>query len=186
MNRRRLVLTLFAAVVLAQIAVPVWAILRMEMPLRGGTPFRFRVDLEDPYDPFRGRYLALRLEEWSAPVPEDEFMQGGQSVFAVIEEGPDGFARVGGVSRLRPDDALYVRASVQYVADDRAWLDLPFRRYYMDEGALRRAESALSRADDSAEVYVLVRVSRGVAALEELYVNGVPIAEYIEAAPWSH
>ena len=91
MNRRVLFI-LFVVLALAQIAVPVWAILRMEMPLREGESFRFKMDAHDPYDPVRGRYLALRFEERSAPVPEGVSLRSGQSVYASIEQEPDDFS----------------------------------------------------------------------------------------------
>ncbi len=50
-----------AATLLVQIAAFAWLIVRYERVASGGTVCRFACEAYDPSDPFRGRYLHIRV-----------------------------------------------------------------------------------------------------------------------------
>lgn len=67
--RKNLIILLFAILALAQIASPLSMIVKRELVLKNGIPFRFKTIPQDPADPFRGRYVALRIEASNVPKP---------------------------------------------------------------------------------------------------------------------
>ncbi|WP_432821747.1 GDYXXLXY domain-containing protein [Trichloromonas sp.] len=171
----------FVVIVLAQLAVPGWMIVRRELALAEGAAYRFRTAPVDPYDPFRGRYVMLNLEAASAPVAEGESYRSGEKVYALLENDDQGYVRVGGLVRDCPETGDYLRVRVSYQQADRVQLGLPFDRYYAEESiapGIERAYWKHSRQQQR-DAYVLVRVRKGMGVIEELYIEGLPVLEFI-------
>ena len=181
MNGRQVVLVLFVALAVIQLAVSASVVVQRERSLRQGEVYRFRCGPVDPVDALRGRYVALAFEQ--NEVRTVESFRPGQKAFAGLEVGADGFARLSGLTSERPKDRPYMRVTVQRSGEERAWVRLPFDRYYMEESAAPEAERAYrDRSDlDSADAWVNVRVRAGHAVLEELYLGGLPVREYLES-----
>jgi uncharacterized membrane-anchored protein len=181
MKKLQFSLALFAVLSVFQLAVPVWMIVNRELTLRHGRQFRFRAAPVDPYDAFRGRYVALQFEQNTAPVPEDEKLATNQKVHAQLAEDENGFARIVKVSANRSSDEVYVQCRVSSITDSLVYLQFPFDRYYMDEKLAPAAEAAYREhsSRELRDVYVTVRVKDGKAVLEELYIAGMPIREFL-------
>jgi uncharacterized membrane-anchored protein len=178
-------LWLFAAMALVQLAAPASMILSRERTLAHGEAFKFRTAPVDPYDAFRGRYVALRIANSDAALPQGASASYGQPVYATIETGADGFAKFGVAAFSPPKDKPYlkVRAGAE---NDRGGigLQLPFDRFYMEEGKAPAAEAAYREHDRKGvqEAYVILRVLDGAGVIENLYVGGKPIAAVAGAA----
>lgn len=185
MNARRFLLAGFVAMALAQLAVPASMIARREWILRTGRQFRFRTAPVDPYDAFRGRYVAVRvMDDWVPLAPGTE-VERGRGVFATISEGPDGLARLEGAALDRPAGEAYLEAEVRRVENGRVRLAFPFDRFYLTEKAAPAAEAAYRRAsarEARAAAALVVRVRSGHAVLEDLEIEGTPIGEYLRRA----
>ena len=181
MKKLQLLLIFFSVLSVFQLAVPVWMIASREMTLWDGKQFRFRTAPVDPYDVFRGRYVALQFEQNSAPVPANEKLVMNQKVYAQLVEDEHGFARIAEVTANAPSGNGYVECRVNSLTDSLVYLQFPFDRYYMDEKLAPAAEAAYrehSRGEVQ-DVYVTVRVKDGNAVLEELYIEGMPIREFL-------
>lgn len=179
---KKRLLALFALLVLVQLAVPAGMILRRELTLATGETFRFRTAPIDPYDPFRGRYVTLRLEAATSPAPPGESFRAGEWVYALLGEDAEGFARFTGITRSRPEGGAWLRVRVVYGGGDgTVHLKLPFDRYYAEESAAPQIERAYWRHSrrESREAWVTVRVRAGRGVLEELYLDGLPVGEYL-------
>lgn len=177
------ILALFCCVAAAQLAVPAAMILRREATLREGRLFKFRTTPVDPYDAFRGRYVALSIEGLDMPVPSGIELTRNQSVYVRVEEGEDGFAKLASITLDRPSDDAYVQARVVWMPKPgTVRLRVPFDRYYMDEEDAPEAERAYRQHSrrGKRDAYVAVRIKKGFAVIEELYVGGEPIGEFIE------
>lgn len=182
MNKLKYSLGFFAVLALAQISVPVYMIWHRETTLRDGRQFRFQTAPVDPYDAFRGRYVALQMAQNSAPISGHEKFAFNQKVFAHLEEDDKGFARIFKVTSEQPAGDAYVQCRVSTITDSVVYLQFPFDRYYMDEAAAPAAEAAYfahSRREVQ-DVYVMVRVKAGFAVAEELYIAGMPIREFLQ------
>ena len=183
--KTRLLLGLFGFAILAQLAVPASMILKRERVLAHGQAFKFRTAPVDPYDAFRGRFVALGFDENSVMAPPGHDFARGQTVHVRLEEDADGFAKLAEILRDRPDAAPYLTTKILYVGGNRVQLRLPFDRFYMDEDAAPAAEQAYWKysASSNRNAYVQVRIEKGFAVLEDLYVDGQPIREHLAAHP---
>ena len=183
--KTRLLLGLFGLALVAQLAVPAAMILKRERVLAHGQAFRFRTAPVDPYDAFRGRFVALGFDENSVMAPPGHDFARGQTVHVRLAEDADGFATFAEVLRDPPAAAPYLTTKIQYVGGDLVHLRLPFDRFYMDEDAAPAAERAYRQnsASSNRNAYVQVRIEKGVAVLEDLYVDGTPIREYLAQNP---
>ena len=63
MDKKKILLVLFILVAIVQISFSASMIINREITLKSGKQFKFRTAPVDPYDAFRGRYVALTLEE---------------------------------------------------------------------------------------------------------------------------
>lgn len=176
-------------------AVPLALIQRGTATLERGAQYRFRTAPVDPVDPFRGRYVALDFDAARISVSADADYADGETLYAPIAVGDDGFARLLPPQAKLPasDDALKVR--VLWHNAGELGVALPFDRYYLDEALApeaeriyrernRRASPDAAESDDLRRpAYVSVRVRRGYAVLEQLVIDGRPVRELIEARP---
>jgi len=181
MNKRNLMIGLFAIAVIAQLAVPGWILARHENVLRNGEAYLFRCAPVDPVDLLRGRYVALRFSEMVADGIPD-LNHGADELFATFETGEDGFARIEAVHPETPTDRPYLRVNKyawRPVAHGQIHLDLPFDRFYMDENVAPEAEAAMRRrGGETVEAHLEVRILDGRAVPVELYIDGKPAAEF--------
>lgn len=191
---KRLPWVLLALVFAAQWAVPVSMWHKREVTLREGQTFRFRTAPVDPADPLLGRYVALNLEAARITLGPGEGVnyRRDDRVILPLIQGSDGYA-VLGQPQSQPPAGAWLQAPVQWVNGDELFLALPFDRYYMNERQAPQAELAYLRAgrrtqpaaDQSVapprpDTYVQVRVRKGFGVIEELYLDGVPVLEYLQ------
>ena len=179
--KKKLIVGLFAGLIALQIAVPVSMIVKRESTLKTGTVFRFKTAPVDPYDAFRGRYVAIRADVNKVSKPEGMNLKYRQKVFAQLTVDEKGFAQVSKITLQRPKDSAYLSASVAYPVGNDVGLDLPIDRYYMEEKAATRAEQAYREHSrrDKQDAYVVVRVKDGFAVIEGLYVGDQRIEDVV-------
>ena len=167
----------FAVVAAGQLAIPGTMIHERELTLREGRAYKFHTQPVDPYDAFRGRYVALALEPNTVPGTNFE---AGTVVYVTLAEGADGFVQFTGASRERPAEQDYLKVKTGWSNSVR----LPFDRFYMEEKAAPAAERAYREHSQQAgtrDAYVVVRVRDGMGVIENLYVAGKPMAEFVRA-----
>ena len=169
--------TIFAVLVLVQFLVPGWMIYQQERTLHDGRQFKFKTAPVDPYDAFRGRYVALRFEAETLSSPElkdaVEKLGHRSKVWVQFEADSNGFARIKRVSGTSISGGDVIIASMQWRG-----LHLPFDRFYMDETEAETAYRDNNRREH-ANAYALVRILDGRAALEDLYIENKPIREFL-------
>jgi uncharacterized membrane-anchored protein len=162
----------------AQLAVPGSLIWKREHTLRQGSVWKFRTAPVDPVDAFRGRYVALQFEVESQQISALENAGYNDTVFVTLKQNADGFAEIDQVSTNKPagDDFLIAELSGKTIS-------LPFDKYWVTERDAPAAETAyrnLSRRDKQ-NAFATVRVFRGDAALEQLYLDNQPLGDYLRA-----
>lgn len=183
MKRTRLRLVLFVVLAIVQLAVAAGAIFRAEVALRSGETFRFKLQPVDPVDAFRGRYVALRFAEDRAPVPENLPNLNRQKVCVPLVLDDEGFATFGPVGLEPPADGAYLRlrSGVDFTDEDgnrQLSLAPPFRRYYMPEELAMEVDRSLWRRGIR-PAWITVRVWHGTGVIEELWVDGRPVREWL-------
>ena len=177
---KSLPLVLFALTVLAQWAVPLAAVRQHERVLAEGALIRLKCTAPDPYDPLRGRYLAVRPEIQEAPTTPEQMPPRG-SAYALLEVGTDGIATVTRIERERPASGRFVRVHVRWASSDAVHFEWPFDRYYLNEKLAPEADRWLAESLRSAKgVLAEVRVLDGRAVLADLTLDGKSFRSHLQ------
>ncbi len=178
----KLSISLFLLLALVQIYIPFSMITKRENVLKHGGQFKFKTAPVDPYDAFRGRYVALRIEEDYVTKQGAQDFDKGRSVYAIIEIDDQGFARFNSVTLSRPIGKAYIEVKTGYPSGGKIYLDLPFDRYYMEEKSAPAAEAAYRKHSQTGkqDAYIVVRVKDGFAVIEDLYVAGQKIEDLVK------
>jgi uncharacterized membrane-anchored protein len=171
-------LVVFALVGLAQLAVPASLIWKRGQTLRHGSLWKFRTAPVDPVDAFRGRYVALQFEAEGQEISPPPNASYHQTVFVTLRQNSEGFAEIDQVSSSRPTGDDFIEAQLMGKT-----VSLPFDKYWVTERDTPAAEAAYRAQSrrDKQNAFATVRVFRGDAALEQLYLDGVPLGEYLRA-----
>jgi uncharacterized membrane-anchored protein len=175
---------IFGVVALAQLGVPAAMVWQREQTLKQGRVWKFRTAPVDPVDAIRGRYIALRFaaEEFDAP---EKFESGNKSAYAVLKQDKDGFAEVDHLTTraVETDDVVPVESAWWYKGKQH--VRFPFDKFWVAEAnapAGERAYVANNRRDKQ-NAYVTVKVRRGDAALDQLFIDNEPLTEYVRSHP---
>jgi len=174
---------LLAVVCAAQLAWPAFLLARHERTLAEGAALRFACPTTNAGASIQGLYLVLRCPPLRLPAPSGERFVPGERVYVRIERDADGFARPTGASRERPPQGIYLRVRVAGWSEARgAALDLPFERYYLGEELAALAQRAFTAGGHKTELQASIdaRVRNGRAVIEDLYLGGLPVREYLE------
>lgn len=186
MSRTRILALLFLIVALIQVALPAGRIRLYERTLRDGKAFKFRTEPVDPYDAFRGRYVALGFETGDVAWNEKDKASHGRTIFALVETGPDGFARFVSASPNRPASGDYLEAKSGYGSNDKqVRVIVPFDRFYMEEKLAPEAERVYrehSANRSERDAYAMVRIRDGLGVIEQVFVGDKPLAEAARAS----
>lgn len=171
-------LVVFVLVAATQVAVPASLIWKRERTLRQGHVWKLRTAPVDPVDAFRGRYVALEFEAETQQISPPPSSQYGQTVFVTLRADAEGFAAIDQVLASRPNSNDFMVAQLQ-----GATISLPFDKYWVTERDAQAAEAAYRTQStrEKRNAFVTVRVFKGDAALEQLYLDGLPLGEYLRA-----
>jgi uncharacterized membrane-anchored protein len=172
-------ITVFVLVALAQLAVPASLIWKREQTLRLGSVWKFRTAPVDPVDAFRGRYVALEFEAETQQILPPANVASDETVFVTLRQNA-GFAEIDQVFATSPAGGDFIEARL-----NGKTVSLPFDKYWLSENDAPAAEAAY-RAQSRPEkrnAFVTVRVFRGDAALEQLYLDNLPLGDYLRANP---
>lgn len=183
---KRILVLIFILVALAQLAVPAILAWGRIQTLTHGRVWKFKTAPVDPEDAIRGRYVALRFsaESFAAAEPaEADQIASGAPIYVVLKEDADGFAQIDRVSPTELKGDNVVKAKNGYSSENRQRVWFPFDTYWVTEKVAPAAEAAYRensrRGKENA--YVTVRVRDGDAALEQLYIDNQPLADYLRA-----
>lgn len=164
-----------------QLLVPLSMIIRKEMILRGGTIVKFQVQPVDPYDPFRGKYLSIGVIGATVHTRTENFNED-QKVYALLTVDSEGFAEFIDVSDVPYSRGLYMQCTVESVENDHLILNPPFDRYYLNEKYSKPGEKLYNEYSNGnrEDAYVTVRIKKGHAVLENMYLADMEIYRFIE------
>jgi uncharacterized membrane-anchored protein len=181
MNKLRLII--FILLALAQIAVPASMIWKRQRTLHEGRLWKFRSAPVDPIDAMRGRYLVLRFEAEQFACSEK--LPYANTAYVKLKEDTDGFAVVDQVGETRTEGDDMVQAEGFHCYDGKGYLRFSFDRLWVTEASAPAAEKAYAEHSrrEKVDAYATVRVMAGDAGIEELYIAGQPLREYLRAHP---
>ena len=171
---------------------PVQTVWHFSFPREKGTEYRIPVTAYDPYDPMRGRYVRLNLNEAGRirlPKKNLQIFRPRQQCFAVLSKTPDGKFKIADLVEKREkvptgQDFLPVRYgwfTKDYDRKKRKFLKtgthsvrLPVERFFLNEQKAPEVEQLLQNRKNKAELIMIVYPD-GVYRVKNLTVNGKPV-----------
>ena len=179
-------IAVFAVAAVAQWLLPLSGIWQHERVISRGTLVRIECGAPDPYDPLRGRYLAVRPAESSVSKPNG-FPDGAGlvPVWATLEAGDDGLARIKSIS-LAPLSGptvipLTARSWGTINGTDQIGLEWPFDRFYLNERLAPDADKLVAeRRRDGKKTVAEIRLLDGQVVLTDILLDGVSIREIVK------
>lgn len=178
-------IVIFVLMCVAQWYVPGAMILEQEDVLRTGKAFRFKTAPIDPTDPFRGKYITLDFESEIFKHEKGRRWERGETVFVLLRENEDGFARISDIAESEPDGAIdFLKAEVAFSDEETVWIKYPFDRFYLEESKASDAEKIYwerqtDQNDSTQTAYALVRIKNGQAVLEDVLINDRSIVDIV-------
>lgn len=185
MSHKKIVWVAFALLVLLQLWVPASVIRNREDVLSTGRPFKFRTAPRDPNDYLRGKYIFLNFNENEFEATGGKEWKRGEEIYVSLGTDSAGFAKIISIAtNSNQSKGDYIKARVDYMGYEmpkKVFVEWPFERFYMEESKAPLAEAAYNktRVDTSMTSYALVKVKKGEAVLENVYINDKPIENYI-------
>ena len=153
-------------VIVIQLLAPLSMIANKYDIVKTGEEYRFKVNLYDPYDAFRGRYLALNVGDTVY----------GEGRYGVVSVDGDGYARVVSLTDKKPAGGAYIKSGTS-----KSWYELPIDRYYMEDRLAPEAEARMRNLPRNSEAYVTARVKNGNLVITGLYIDGVAIEDLLRS-----
>lgn len=175
---------LLAILVCIQWIVPMQMVRDSRSTLTSGTEYKFRLAPVDPEDPFRGKYLDLDFDISRVKVATPPYWSPGDKVYVILDEDPDGFARVNRLSGEAPEPGVdFIESRIRSAVGEDSllvFIEYPLDRYYINEKMAGPIEEFIfENQNDSTRInYAVVRVRSGRALLEEVYIDDVPVSEW--------
>ena len=181
---KTLKLVLLGALALAQLAVPAQMALHQVMVRARGVQLKIRCAPIDPVNPFMGRYVRLNLSgEVAAPGTRPVRAGGKHDAWITYSLDAEGFVEPAALHWVRPKDAPSLKVRTWGSVDGgRTTFSYPFDRYYLNEDRAPEVERVITGRDRNMrprDAHVTVRVLGETAVLEELYLDGKPVLEYL-------
>lgn len=176
--------SIFIVVAIAQLYIPTSMILQQENVIDSGVAYKFRTRPLDPSDPFKGKYIRLNYDITSVPTT-DSTWTGYDDIYVALDTDCLGFAKVKTISREVPVKSDYIKTKVDWYNyyDREVQFSLPFNEFYMNESKAYDAEIAHAEAQTDSlanTTYALVYVLNGNAVLDNVFINDIPIAHYVD------
>ena len=183
MNKKKITLIAFIIVAIAQIVLVAGLIIRYETVLKYGKEFKFKTEPIDPYDAFRGRYVAVKVKAGNVPCKDAYSFNLGEEAYALISIDKEGFAEFADLKHEKPDNGIdYLKVKVLWERDENeVCVETPFKRFYMEESDAGKAESIYRKYNTGdGNAYLVVRILAGNGVIENLMIDGTPVSELIK------
>ncbi|MBC7826463.1 MAG: GDYXXLXY domain-containing protein [Chitinophagaceae bacterium] len=173
----------FVLLAIIQWVVPGKIIWEKDEVLKKGESFKFKTEPVDPSHPFKGKYITLNFAENSFTDTINRNLAGNESVYVILGRDARGFAIIKDLSTRQPQNNNYVKATVYYASREKDSITVhiryPFDEFYMDEYKAPKAETIYREPtrDSSATTYALVKIRKGQAVIQNVFINDIPIGE---------
>ena len=185
---RRVLLVVFALAVVLQWAVPLASIREREKILREGVVIKIPCRAPDPYDPLRGRYLAIEPLETLLPEHFGTGFKKNRQVFALLQLGEDGLHHVQSLQASEPSSSsnnaeLYIPVSVsQYFGKPKQTrIQWPISRFYVNENIAPAADEWLRKnTRHSKTVVAEAHLLQGEVVLSDISLDGKSFRESLK------
>ena len=177
MKSEKIIFAVFAVLILL---VPLYIILNSEDVLENGHRHKIRLRGYDPFDPFRGKYLRLRIED---RLPFTDDLKEGEPVYVLLEKDSLGFSHFSTAVKERPKHTDYIEAQLIFIYETTVQVKIDnLNKYFINEDKAKKAEEVMAEYTRNRpdELYLAIRVLNGETRIEDIFVREKPFLEYLE------
>jgi len=183
MKGKKIFFLIFGLVILL---VPIYVIMNSESILEKGHRHKLHLQGFDPFDPFRGKYLRLSYDD---NVDGDEALKEGDKVYVTFVKDSLGFSQFDFAHKEKPDHDDYMTTTI---VEPRFFWDTGegnftikldnLTKYFINENKAKEAEKIVMdyTRERPNDIYVAIRVLDGEARLEDIFVEEIPLLEFLE------
>jgi hypothetical protein len=183
-------LAVFAVAAVAQWLLPLSGIWQHDRVISRGTTVRIECVAPDPYDPLRGRYLAVRPAGSRMSKPEGMADRDAVPVWATLVAGEDGLSRIESLSLEPVSGPTVIRLVAKWPhrdgsqAPETVFVEWPFDRFYLNERLAPDADKLVAeRFRDGKRTVAEIRLLDGRAVLTDVLIDGVSIRDVVKQQP---
>jgi len=172
---------IFILLFVIQLFVPLSMIIQKEIILDKGVIVKFQVEPVDPYDAFRGKYLNIGVVENKYDIENNDFSEN-QDIYVLLEIDDDGFAQLDQISIHPFRNDLYIKCAIDFIGEEYIHIEFPFDRFYLNEKYSQAGEDLFQKYSRGTreDAYITVKINNGKAVLENMYIQGIEINQFIE------
>ena len=156
-------ISLIAVLVLVLVVVLSF-ILYNQWPFMTGKKIVLATQPVDPFDPFRGQYMAINYE--ISRINDIEGFKEGDSVYISLKEDKQGIWRKEGVSKLKPNKGDFIKGEVTSVYRNSIRIEYGIEQFFFERHAKLPTRNITVEA---------VVANSGRAKLVQLLHNGEPM-----------
>ena len=182
--KTKYIIILFVILAAVQLWIPAQMISHRESILNEGEAFKFKTEPIDPSDPFKGKYIYLNYEIDNFKTIDSGWKRTND-IYISIANDSLGFAKAIAIDKDIPETGIYVAAKVDWYNSHKKEVSFtfPFNEFYMEETKAYDAEIAHRNAQRDSlpnNTYAQVYVKNGEAVLDNVFINDIPIADFVE------
>jgi len=149
---------------------------------QNGAELKIKIMPIDPYDAFRGKYIILNVNNVVKKQKNGE-IEEKTKLYITFKSIEGGFSELDLAYLTKPKDKLYIEAVAEEsssLSNPTIKIRTPFERFYIEERYSEAAERVYRENTGEKEVYIKVKVLNGKSVIKDLYVNNIPIKEFID------
>jgi uncharacterized membrane-anchored protein len=147
-----------------------------------GEIVKMKLAPRDPINPFKGKYLHLTFDERRFKTEKKEWKRN-EDIFLHYHINTDRYLKVDSISSEIFSFENVMKVKVSYFAnyDNRLEVKYPFEKYFIEESKALPAEQKIRELlrNKHSNVYAEISVLNSIPVLKEVYVDGVPILEFL-------
>lgn len=182
--KSKYIFILFIILAIVQLCIPAQMINHRESILKDGKAFKFKTEPIDPSDPFKGKYIFLKYELESFKIDSMDW-NPNQDIYVSLVNDSLGFVKASAIQKEAPESGNFVKAKVDWYNTNmkEVRFTFPFNEFYMEESKAYDAELAHREAQRDSlpdNTYALVYIKNGEAVLDNVFINDIPIADFVE------
>ena len=170
----------FICLITIQLGVLAFMVISRETVLNQGSLIRIKTRPVDPYDIFRGRYVALQISGFSTqdlPVETRALLSPGRKYYATLTTDKDGYTVIDDMRTYQPENADYLLLT--YSLDKK--IINPFDRFYLNQEKAPQVEKVyFTELNNSTENYIKVRLKNGKGVIADLIIGGKSVYTWMQ------
>ena len=175
-SKMKYYLVAFLLVAFAQLWFPSSMIIKYRRILEYGNLVKMKLELRDPVNPFKGKYLRLNFKENNFKVKDK--WQRNEKVYVNYHLDADGYLKVDSLTKEKIKGVNAIKVKVEYYNDfsHRVVVKYPFDKYFLEESKAlpteQKIRSYLLRHKDS-DAYAEISILGESATIRDIKIDSI-------------